>query len=85
MRNVEPLVVKLRREDLVKEFSRAIRYELTESEQEELIEDLMSHLEEPPGRVSGFAELVTMLEENGGHLDATEEQCWKMARETPAR
>jgi len=85
MRNTEPLVVKLRRKNLVEEFSKAVRFHLTEAEQEELVEELMSHLEEPPGRVSGFAELVTMLEENGGHLDATEEQAWEMAQETPTR
>jgi len=85
MRNTEPLVVKLRRKNLVDEFSKAVRFHLTEKEQENLVEDLLSHLESPPDRVSEFAELIGMLRENGGHLEATRKQCWKMAQGTPAR
>jgi len=65
---------------LIEEFSKAVRFHLTEAEQEDLVEDLLSHLENPPGRVSEFAELVGMLRENGGHLEATRKECWEMTQ-----
>lgn len=80
MNNVEPLIIRLKRDDIVKEFSKAVRYHLSKKEQEELADELLSCLETPPNCVGGFADLIASLEENGGHLDATKGQCWEMSK-----
>ena len=41
----------------------------------------MVHLEEPLNLLDQYADMVAMLEEKGGRLNASREECWQMVRE----
>jgi len=66
-------------EDLAKK----VRFELNPTEQKELIVRLLIHLKEPLDLLDEYADMIAMLEENGGHLEATRVQCWEMVKEKP--
>ena len=57
-----------------------MRYELSPTEQKELIARLLVHLEEPLELLDQYADMVAMLEEKGGRLNASREECWRMVK-----
>jgi len=62
------------------DLSKKVRYELNPTEQKELIARLLVHLEEPLELLDQYADMVAMLEEKGGRLNASREECWQMVR-----
>jgi len=71
------------RKNPAEDLAKKVRYELNPTEQKELIARLLVHLEEPLDLLDEYADMIAMLEENGGHLKATREQCWEMVKEEP--
>jgi hypothetical protein len=80
LKNERPLEIDIdARNNIIEDFKKAIKFHLSEDEQQKLMYELLSEFNTPPDLVDEYSSLFTDLQKNGGSLHASEGEIWKLA------